>query len=212
MPNNPYVILEVDKDATQSEIQEAYEKKRDYLKQHVFDEGEAGAEAARNLELLENAYQQAMELSHEKATVSGEGDGFEPVRQAIRDKDTARAQQALDGISYRDAEWHYYQSIVFYEKNWLNDSKKQLEIALQMDPQNDKYTRALNNLKKKIDGSRPYDKEGSNGVYGANANPATQRTYTQTADATDGCCAACQTLWCMDCCCECMGGDLIRCC
>jgi len=155
-----------------------------------------------------------MELSHESATVSGEGESaFENVKQAIRDKNPDAAQQALDKITYRGAEWHYFQSIVFYEKNWLNDSRKQLEIALQMDPGNPKYQRAIDNLKKKIDGSRPYDKEGSGNVYQNNNDTATDRSYSQNAAATsDGCCAACQALWCADCCCECMGGDLIRCC
>ncbi len=214
MPTNPFVILGIEKGASQSEILEAYQTKRAYYQKHVFDEGESGAEAARMLSALDNAYQQAMEQSHESATVSGEGEStFETVKQAIRDKNPDAAQSELDKISYRGAEWHYFQSIVFYEKNWLNDSKKQLEIALQMDAGNPKYQRALENLKKKIDGSRPYDREGSQGVYNNNGTATTDRTYSQqTASASDGCCAACQALWCADCCCECMGGDLIRCC
>ncbi len=214
MPINPFVVLGVDRDASQNEILEAYKEKRAYYQERVFDEGESGAEAARMLAVLDSAYQQAMEMSHENATVSGEGESsYEGVKQAIRDKDPERAQRELDRISYRGAEWHYFQSIVFYEKNWLNDSKKQLEIALQMEPDNDKYRRALDNLKKKIDGSRPYDKEGSQGVYSNNSTTtSSERSYSQQASATDGCCAACQALWCADCCCECMGGDLIRCC
>lgn len=216
MPNDPFVILGIDRDATQSEILDAYKQKRRYYQERIFDEGEEGAEAARMLGVLDEAYQAAMEASHEQSTVSGDGESsFERVRQAIRDKNPELAQRELDGISYRSAEWHYYQSIVFYEKNWLNDSKKQLEIALQMDADNPKYIRALDNLKKKIDGTRPYDKEGSQGVYGKNGQAyQTNRTYSQStgADAADGCCAACQALWCADCCCECMGGDLIRCC
>ena len=162
---------------------------------------------------LDEAYQQAMEISHESATVSGEGDSsLEAVRNAIRNKDVEAGQRALDEISCRGAEWHYYQSIVFYEKNWLNDSKKQLELAIEMDPSNTKYTRALDNLKKKIDGSRPYDKQGSQGVYGK-SDQASNRTYSQhDSDVADGICTTCQALWCADCCCECMGGDLIRCC
>ena len=156
MPNDPFVILGISKDSSQSEILEAYKEKRAYYQEHVFDEGENGAQAARMLGQLDEAYQQAMEISHESATVSGEGDSsLEAVRNAIRNKDVEAAQRALDEISYRGAEWHYYQSIVFYEKNWLNDSKKQLELAIEMDPSNTKYTRALDNLKKKIDGSRP---------------------------------------------------------
>lgn len=124
MPNDPFVILGISKDSSQSEILEAYKKKRAYYQEHVFDEGENGAQAARMLGQLDEAYQQAMEISHESATVSGEGDSsLEAVRNAIRNKDVEAAQRALDEISYRGAEWHYYQSIVFYEKNWLNDSK-----------------------------------------------------------------------------------------
>lgn len=213
MPTNPFVILGVDKNATQSEILEAYKQKRAYYQAHVFDEGESGAQAASMLNQLDDAYQQAMEMAVESATVTGEGESaYEQVKQAIRSKDIETAQKLLDDMSYRGAEWHYYQSVVFYEKNWLNDTKKQLEIALQMDPQNEKYQHALDNLKKKIDGSRPYDKEGSQGVYNADS-AQTDRTYTQRDGAVaDGICSACQALWCADCCCECMGGDLIRCC
>lgn len=213
MPTNPFVILGVDKNATQSEILEAYKQKRAYYQAHVFDEGESGAQAASMLNQLDDAYQQAMEMAVESATVTGEGESaYEQVKQAIRSKDIETAQKLLDDMSYRGAEWHYYQSVVFYEKNWLNDTKKQLEIALQMDPQNEKYQHALDNLKKKIDGSRPYDKEGAQGVYNAESTQ-TDRTYTQRDGAVaDGICSACQALWCADCCCECMGGDLIRCC
>lgn len=212
MPTNPFVILGVDKNATQSEILEAYKQKRAYYQAHVFDEGESGAQAASMLNQLDDAYQQAMEMAVESATVTGEGESaYEQVKQAIRSKDIETAQKLLDDMSYRGAEWHYYQSVVFYEKNWLNDTKKQLEIALQMDPQNDKYKRALDNLKKKIDGSRPYDKEGAQGVYNADSTQ-TDRTYKRDGAVADGICSACQALWCADCCCECMGGDLIRCC
>lgn len=213
MPTNPFVILGVDKNATQSEILEAYKQKRAYYQAHVFDEGESGAQAASMLNQLDDAYQQAMEMAVESATVTGEGESaYEQVKQAIRSKDIETAQKLLDDMSYRGAEWHYYQSVVFYEKNWLNDTKKQLEIALQMDPQNEKYQHALDNLKKKIDGSRPYDKEGAQGVYNADSTQ-TDRTYTQRDGAVaDGIYSACQALWCADCCCECMGGDLIRCC
>ncbi len=217
MPIDPFVILGIDPDATQSQIEEAYNAKKEELKSHLFDDGEAGATAARELEILEDAYKRAIDSTHEQAEVTGEGESaYDAVKQALRDKNIDLAQAELDNISYRGANWHYMQSIVFYEKNWLGDSKKQLEIALQMDPTNEKYARSLANLKKKMDGSRPYDKEGSGGVYGSASNPqqtATNRTYSQRgADATDGCCAACQALWCADCCCECLGGDLIRCC
>jgi len=216
MSNNPFVILGVDENASQSEILDAYKKKRSEYQEHLFDAGEAGDTAARKITELDDAYQRAMEIALNRATVTGEGSStFEKVKQAIRNKNPEDAQKELDDITNRSAEWHYFQSIVFYEKNWLSDSKKQLEIALSMEPDNEKYSRALENLKKKIDGSKPY--ESNQDIYHQTTTQGAGggRTYRQRsagADASDGCCAACQALICADCCCECMGGDLIRCC
>ena len=187
MPNNPFVILGVSETASQSEILEAYKKKRSELQEHLFDAGEAGDNAARSITELDDAYQSAMEIAMDRATVTGEGEStFEAVKQAIRNKNPEDAQRALDNISNRSAEWHYFQSIVFYEKNWLNDSKKQLEIALSMEPNNEKYSRALENLKKKIDGSRPYDKDGSNDIYHQSTQQGGGRTYRQRQEQRKG--------------------------
>ena len=42
-------------------------------------------------------------------------------------------------------------SVVFYKKNWTNESKKQLEIAMNMDPYNTKYKEAYTKLKQKME-------------------------------------------------------------
>lgn len=225
MPTDPFVILGISKESSQSEILEAYKKKREYYQAHVFDEGDAGAEAARMLEVLDNAYQDAMTYSHEHAVVQGEGNtDFDLVKSAITAKDFVQAQTLLDDMYYRGGEWHYYQAIVFYEKNWLNESKKQLELAVNLDPDNAKYKRALENMKKKIDGTNAFNANkgesfqnaqagGKSQNYNPQQDAATHRTYQQQqASAADGCCTACQCAICADCCCECMGGDLIRCC
>ncbi|MEG1529797.1 MAG: hypothetical protein RR405_05520 [Clostridia bacterium] len=219
MSTDPFVILGIDKGSSQSEILEAYKAKKQYYSSRLFNEGEEGSDAARSLEQLETAFQAAMEYCHQSATVSGEGESsFEEVKAAINEKNLEGAQKLLDGISYRGGEWHYYQSIVFYSKSWLAESKKQLEIALELDPSNEKYKKALNNIKKKVDGSKPFSAQQAqtdNQNQNQNQNNTyTQRSYQQptSGDAGDGCCAACQAMWCADCCCECMGGDLIRCC
>ena len=41
---------------------------------------------------------------------------------------------------------------MFYKKNWVNESKKQLEIAMQMDASNEKYKTAYTKLKDKMAG------------------------------------------------------------
>ena len=53
----------------------------------------------------------------------------------------------LDSKHDRDGQWHYYQSIVYYKREWLTESKRQLEEAIACDPGNEKYRRALEKLK-----------------------------------------------------------------
>ena len=224
MPSDPFVILGVKEGASQSEILEAYKAKRAYYQPHVFDEGEAGADAARMLEVLDNAYQDAMSRTHEAAEIGGDADSeqsrYQDVRAAISSKNFEKAQSLLDDMYYRGGEWHYFQAIIFYEKNWLNESKKQLELAVDLEPENEKYKRALENMKKKIDGTGAFagNAQPQNGGQftsdGGGQSYATQRSYQQQGQPTaaDGCCTACQCAICADCCCECMGGDLIRCC
>ena len=40
--------------------------------------------------------------------------------------------------------------MVFYRKNWINESKKQLEIAIQLEPDNAKYKETYRKLNEKI--------------------------------------------------------------
>ena len=209
MPYDPFVILGVEKGATQSEILEAYKEKRAHYQQLVFEEGDTGADAARMLEELDKAYQLAMEYSHDSATVDSDDfyDAFADVKSAIKEKNFGRAQNLLDNMSNRNGEWHYYQAIVYYEKSWLNESKKQLEIALSLEPGNEKYQRALDNMKKKIDGTNAFKENRHTHQTQYNY----ERSYQQQ-DASYSCCRACEALWCADCCCECMGGDCISCC
>lgn len=221
MPYDPFVILGVQKGATQSEILEAYKEKRGRLQSLVFEEGEVGADAARKIQELDNAYQLAMEYSHDSASVSSDGqsegfDAFSSVKDAIKNKDFARAQSLLDDNFDRGGEWHYYQAILYYEKSWLNESKKQLEIALSLDPGNAKYQKALDNMKKKIDGTNAFNDPNQGKGKGRRAKNQSEeynyhRTYQQQS-SEDAACRVCQGLICADCCCECMGGDLISCC
>ena len=41
-------------------------------------------------------------------------------------------------MTVREGEWHYFQSIVYYKREWLTESKKQLESAVECDHGNQK--------------------------------------------------------------------------
>ena len=60
---------------------------------------------------------------------------YAAIEEALKNGDINKAQEMLDNLTPRTAEWHYLQSIVFYKKNWLSsESKKQLEFALSLRP------------------------------------------------------------------------------
>ena len=96
------------------------------------------------------------------------------------------------GNNERTAEWHFLMSLVYYRKGWLQDARTEINIACQMDTYNQEY--------------RAFQQRMSGGAY---SSPYAGMN-TNSADCSG--CDMCQTLICLDCCCECMGGDLIRCC
>ncbi len=143
-----YEILGLDESASLEEVKARYEELKAKYNEEKWKDGEEGTRAARMLEKLDAAYADILE---ERKTSSSEGgassSAFEEVASCIRSGDLNRAQQLLDAFNERSAEWHYLQSVVFYRKNWINESKKQLEIALQMDPNNEKYRSAYDKLR-----------------------------------------------------------------
>lgn len=64
----------------------------------------------------------------------------------IEGGDTEGAQKALDEVRERGGKWCYLQSVVFYRKKWINESRKQLEIAIRLEPENEEYKKALKEL------------------------------------------------------------------
>ena len=60
---------------------------------------------------------------------------------------TDDAQAMLDDIGEKDARWHYLCSLLYSEKKWFNESRKQLEIAIELDPDNEEYKEELEDIK-----------------------------------------------------------------
>lgn len=188
-----YKILGVRPAADDAAIEEAYQKLKAKYSKDRFLEGEAGNEAAKNLSKLEEAYDEitsARKSSYENKSGMGV---YEDIAAAIKNGDINHAQELLDGISYKDAEWHYYESVVFYKKNWMNESKNQLELALKMDPENEKYKKSYEKLKAKMNFS---EKQFHSGNYNANNNGADG--YSQKQMGGDTCMDMCATYCCME--------------
>ena len=146
-----YKILGVSKNATDEEVTAAYRELKEKYSRERFYEGEIGNNAAKMLTKVETAYHE-IKASRTKYNENEQVvNDYSDIERLIRSGNISKAQEMLDNFSNRDAEWHYLQSVIFYKKNWINESLKQLEIALTMEPHNSKYSDALSKLKQKIE-------------------------------------------------------------
>lgn len=188
-----YKILGVAEDATDAEVDAAYAALKRKYSSERFYEGEIGNEAAKNLTKLEDAYAEIIAERSKKNAKTGTPD-FSAVEQLIRDGKYADAQNILDDFTDRSAEWHYLQSVLFYKKNWLNESKKQLEIAMEMDSANEKYRTAYERLKAKTE----FDKKGGEKFHSGNANEQNTQNVEDRhmGGSACGAMADCCTTWC----------------
>jgi len=125
---------------------------------------------------------------------------YAEIRKLIQKGDVTTAEGMLDhvAISARDAEWFFLKGSVCYTRGWLNEAFDNFTTASNMDPQNAEYRAALTQMQNNRQGNM-------------NGSPFNQY---RTNPNGSGCssCDMCQGLICADCCCECMGGDLIACC
>lgn len=143
-------ILGLGENATADEIKNAYESLRERYLEERFKDGEVGNNAARMLTRIETAYNDLMSEIGEASSMDDGGDMFGRVEQYLKEGNFNEAQRVLDSFNERGAHWHYLQSVVFYRKNWINESKKQLEIAIQLDPDNANYKETYRKLNEKI--------------------------------------------------------------
>ena len=209
---DPYTILGVSRDASDDEIRNAYrELVRKYHPDNFTDDNPLKDLATEKMQEVNEAYDAVMQMratgSHSTGSenyysgntyTGGSSGAYGTIRQSINARKFREAEEQLFAIPSEDrnAEWHYLASVLLMHRGRQNDAMRELEIACTMDPTNVEYQKAkemFNNA------SRSY---GST-YYGGN-------TYT-TRSSTDDACNCCTNLLCMDCLCECLGGDLIPC-
>lgn len=201
-----YKILGVHPSASDEEIESAYQSLRAEYSRDRFLEGDAGNIAAKKLSKLEEAYNEIFEsrkaYAEKESAFKKDEQALISASNAIKQGDLLKAQQQLDSISNKNAEWHYLQSVIFYKRNWINESRNQLEIALSKDPNNTKYRTALNKLNEKAN----FNANNYQGGYQGGYNNYQQNNYNRQMGG-DGCMDCCTAYCCtqilMDICCGC---------
>jgi DnaJ-class molecular chaperone len=149
--NNYYNLFGLDESCTDEQLENAYKALKSKYSEERFLEGEAGNLAAKKLTEIENAYRDIVVERREKSSFSNDGNSaYQQIEQLLKDGKLQEAQYELDKFNERNAEWHYLQAVIFYKKNWNNESKKQLEIAIQMDADNQKYKNSYAKLNERI--------------------------------------------------------------
>ena len=204
---DPYSILGVSKNASDEEVKAAYKTLiRKYHPDNSGDDNPLKDLANEKTQELNQAYDEIMRMRSGAGASDSTGSGYNSsytssgiyadIRRTIGAKKFADAEKQLLSIpmAERTAEWHYLASVLLMHRGKQNDAMRELEIACNMDPSNTEYQKAkemFNNT------ARNY---GSAYYGGAPAR-----------SSTDEACNCCANLLCMDCLCECLGGDLIRC-
>ena len=212
-------ILKIKDDATLEEALASYEAQKLELRDKRMEPGSVGNEASKKLDLLDEAYSKFCSVkggsgfdSRQSSkgdenvnfgnTGSGEYGGcsyeYREIEEKIKAGDLNAAQALLDDVADRSAEWHYYQSIIYYKKSWFIESKKQLEMCINLDPGNQKYRNSLDKLDKIISSkSVSPDKMSS----GDRSRPVYDNVNTGNGTCTGSCCGdVCLANMCCDLC------------
>ncbi len=203
-----YEVFGLPETATDEEIAVRYKELKEKYGEERWLDGEAGNEAAKNLTKLETAYREIMATRKEQKTNTEGQNAYEEISQLLKEDKIAEAQAKLDDFNERSAEWHYLQAVVFYKKNWTNDSKKQLEIAMQMDPDNVKYRNAYGKMNAKNDyqQQQAHEQRQQQNPYTRDGMPMDDDPM-MGGNACSNCISCCYTYLCVDClfslCCGC---------
>ncbi len=198
--NDPYKILGVKETDSDEEIKRAY---RELVKKYHPDQyanNPLSELADEKIKEINAAYDQIMRERQNKSQgtysrSSTYNSEYDEIWNLIQRGDLGLAESKLLDIPVesRDAHWYYLMGEIARQKGWYDEARMNFTRAINMDPNNMVYRRALNSM---------YNQAG-------NYRRTSDRSgYNPSCDM----CEFCTYLWCADCCCECMGGDLITCC
>lgn len=218
--NNPYQTLEIDKNASDEQIRAAYLTMQKKYHPDNYEDGPLKQLAIEKSQEITAAFDAIMNERRQRQAQTGQSrvtvtaneageytqqgagsSSYSDIRRMVQNNQLVEAEEILDAMPQdnRTAEWYFLKGSIFFSRGWLEDASNFFSTAVRMDPTNGEYKAALNRIN--------WQKQGN---FGTPQNGQ----YRQPNPRMGGCsaCDMCSGLLCADCCCECMGGDLISCC
>ncbi len=196
MANDPYKVLGIDPSATDEEVKKAYRELARKYHPDNYANTPLSELAGEKMKEVNEAYDTIQKMRKNASEAGGTGSSYQgstafyDIRTCINARNFYEADIRLNSVPAGDrgAEWYYLKGVVFAARGWYFEASKHFDTACRMDPMNEEYRGAADNI----------------------------RNYTSTTRRTsaneDAICNVCSTLVCADCLCECCGGDLISCC
>ncbi len=198
--NDPYKVLGVSRDATDEEIKKAYRELARKYHPDNYVNNPLSELVEEKMKEINEAYDRIQKERSDSPRSSGSKSTdytgeYIRVRELIQTGRLVEAEQMLNSVpsADRNGEWNFLKGCILERRGWYFDAQKFFETACYIDPDNMEYRDALNKIK-----------NTANSFGG----------YRTSNYGNQGCssCDICTSLMCADCCCECLGGDLIRCC
>ena len=215
--NDPYSVLGVSPSASDDDVKKAYrELARKYHPDNYHDNPLADL-ASEKMKEINEAYDTITKSRESGGSYSGgsayQSQGYQQnysgysgrrynssanasyasIRSLINSNQLDQAMALLNSMSPHDAEWNYLMGSIYWRRGWMDEASRYFRTAASMEPSNIEYRNAVQYMNR---GGQAY------------RSPVMNSSMTNNVDV----CTICQTLYCADCCCELMGGDLIRCC
>lgn len=193
---NPYEVLGIKPGATQDEIKSAYRKLIKQYHPDKFVDNPLKNLAEEKMIEINQAYDSLTKNSNNNYNTngnsanynsySGNSNEFQEIRQFIQSGNYIAAENKLNSINNRNAEWNFLYGAVLLNKGWFDSALEHMNTAVNMDPNNFEYRQGLNSLRQR--GNRY-------------SNPYYRTTNTGNADMCD----CCVKLWCLETLCDCAG-------
>ena len=157
---DPYQVLGVPSTATDEEVKKAYrDLARKYHPDNYHDNPLADLAQERMKEINE-AYE-AVQSQRKAARAGGYSGGYggyqagyqsgyqsggsryQRIRMAISQGNLNLAEELLNAMADHDAEWSFLKGAICYRRGWLDEARRYYQNAVNMDPDNQEYQRAL---------------------------------------------------------------------